>query len=342
MLRPFRRLHRLAQDEPGEALVQTAELEQEELTIMPKSWSKKPQPTALPAQLFKPKAQLAQSFLADPNYLYKLVHSVDDDSPGGRRVLELGCGTGSLTSRLFPRYPDMFGIELDQRAMRVLQEQVPGVTVIRSDVLMVNYTKVAELRGGPLTILGNLPFHVTTQVLFCLLDHAAGVRKVRVTMQKEVARRICAKPRTKDFGIPSVAFQLYTQPKILFDIPPTAFFPRPNVMCSYVEFDFEAGAERRAGLNVNPRDLRNLTQTAFNQRRKMLRNSLKQLLECHTTLIDELPPEYDYLRAQSLEPWEFVHLTQLMFGKKEFPKDRLYRAWRGEFGRRVRDKENYF
>merc|ERR1719291_1399658 len=105
-------------------------------------------------------------------------------------------------------------------------------------------------------------------------------------------------------------------------------------MSSYVQLDFESASERRRELGVDPRDLRNLTKMAFNQRNKKLSNSLIRLLNCHTTLMDELPLEYTNARAAHLEPWEYVHLTQLLFGKKEFQ-----RAWRGKNGRTVREGE---
>jgi 16S rRNA (adenine1518-N6/adenine1519-N6)-dimethyltransferase len=309
---------------------------QREGAIEPLSWLQKPKPPTLPPGLFAPKMSLSQNFLADPNYIFKMVSALKDSSPDGSRVIELGPGTGALTSRLAPRYPKMIGVELDQRAMRILAQKVPGTTVIRSDVLLVNYTKLAEIRGGPLNVIGNLPYHVTSQVLFTLADHARAVDSAYVTMQREVAERIVARPNSKKYGILSVAFQLYSDPKILFDLPPTAFFPRPNVISSYVKLDFKSAEERRLDLGVDPRDLRNFTNMAFRQRRKMLSNSLAKLLQCHTTLVDELPPEYAKLRPEQMEPWEFVHLTQMIFGKKEFPKH-LRRAWRGEFGRTVRD-----
>lgn len=293
--------------------------------IQPLSWLQKPKPPTLPADLFKPRESLSQTFLADPNYIFKMVSALDDESEGGKRMIELGPGTGAVTSRLWQRYPEMIGIEIDQRAMRVLSRSVPGATVIRSDVLLVNYTKLAELRGGPLSIVSNLPFHVASQV-----------RNAHVILQQEVAQRLVAKPNSKKYGIPSVVFQLYADPKILFHLPPTAYFPRPNVMTSYVKLDFEAAAERRRALGVDPRDLRNLTNTVFRYRRKMMQNSLSRILSCHTTLINKLPEEYAKLRPEQIEPWEFVHLTQLIFGKKEFPKH-FRRAWRGEFGRTVRD-----
>ncbi|CAK0847359.1 unnamed protein product [Prorocentrum cordatum] len=91
-----------------------------------------------------------------------MVRAVENDSPNGRTVVELGPGTGALTSRLHPRFPEMIGIELDQRALKVLAHKVPGMTCIRSDLLLVDYTKLAELRGGPLTIVGNLPWGLRT------------------------------------------------------------------------------------------------------------------------------------------------------------------------------------
>lgn len=303
--------------------------------IQPLSWLKKPKPPTLPPDLFRPKQSLSQNFLADPNYIFKMVNAMDDASEGGKRVIELGPGTGAVTARLWQRYPEMVGVELDQRAMRVLAEKVPGATVIRSDALLVNYTKLAEIRGGPLSVVGNLPFHVASQMLFVLADHARSVRNAHVILQKEVAQRIVARPNSKEYGILSVVFQLYADPKILFHMPPTCFFPRPNVMSSYIRLDFEAAQDRLLALNVDPRDLRNVTNMAFRYRRKMMRNSLERLLNCHTTLINQLPEEYATLRPNQIEPWEFVHLTQLIFGKKEFPRH-LRRAWRGEFGRTVR------
>lgn len=306
----------------------------EEAAIQPISWLQKPKPPALPPTLFKPKVSLAQRFIGDPNYLFKIVNEIDDESEGGKRVIELGPGTGAVTSRLWRKYPEMVGVEIDQRALRVLAQKVPGATVIRSDALLINYTKLAEIRGGPLTVASTLPFHVATQLVFTLLDHAPSIRNLNVVMQKEVADRVCARPGSKKYGIPSVAFQLYADVTKLFDIPPKAFVPEPEVFGSYVKLDFEAAKERRLALNVDPRDLRNLTTTAFRGRGKMMQNSLERLLRCHETLINKLPEEYAKVRPHQLEPWEFVHLTQLVFGKKEFPRHFRF-SWRGEFGRTV-------
>jgi len=309
----------------------------EDETVKPLSWLEKPKTQRLPVSLFAPKESLPMSFISDANYVQKIVASVEKDPEDtkGKRVLELGCGTGALTTKLKPRFPEMFGIELDSRALEVLQKEVPGTTVIRSDVLLVNYTKLAEIRGGPLTVVANLPFHVATQALFTLADHAAAIKTAYFVMPKAMGKRICARPMTKDYGLPSVAFQLYSDPTILFDMPSTAFLPRPKVDTCLLRVDFEAAAERRLGLGVNPRDLRNVTKTAFHQRGKMIRGSLRKLLECHTTNIGALPMDYEETRAYQLEPWEYVHLTQQIFGEEEFPRH-LYRAWRGEFGRKVK------
>lgn len=314
----------------------------EQVALMPRGLvaENKPRPPTLPADLFKPKGSLSQCFMADPNYIWKITREVDDESPNGRRLIELGPGTGALTVGLLKRYPEMIGIELDQRAIRQLAVNAPGAHVIRTDALLVNYTKVAEIRGGPLTIIGNLPYHVTSQILFALADHSASIRKAYVTMQWEVAKRIVAKPGCKAYNTLSVAFQLYADCKLLFDIPPNAFFPRPSVNSAFVEIDFEAARERREAMEVDPRDLRNVTNTVFGHRSRMLRNSLVGLLGCHTTKIRRLPPEYEELRPHFLEPQEHVRLTQELFGKKPFPRH-LRRAWRGEYGRVVRDNPSH-
>ena len=134
----------------------------------------------------------------------------------------------------------MVAVEIDGRAVELLEETYPApFTVLHSDVLAVDYTKLAAARGGRLSVIGNLPYYITSQILFCLCDHHASVGRAVVTMQHEVALRLVAKPRTKDYGILSVVFQLYASPKIAFKIPHTAFYPQPKVTSALVAIDLD-------------------------------------------------------------------------------------------------------
>ncbi|CAM9870352.1 unnamed protein product, partial [Pylaiella littoralis] len=282
----------------------------------------KRKPPSLPQGEFRPKQSLGQNYLSDQNYVMKICNHFGDTSEGGRRVLELGPGTGALTQVLHERFPDMLAVDIDQRAVELLGNSLPSLNVVMSDVLQLDYTKLAELRGGPLSVIGNLPYHITSQILFTLCDHYQSVRRAVVTMQLEVAQRVVAKPSTKQYGILSVVFQLYARPQVLFQIPPTVFYPQPSVTSALISLDFTG-----KGPGINQACLKSVLSAAFQQRRKMLRQSLKSLLRAGQTL----PEEFATRRPEQLEPLEFVTLTRAVFGDSaELPKGT--KAWRGMRG----------
>ena len=176
-------------------------------------------PFSLPPGQFKPKQSLGQNFLSDQNYVLKIVDALQDDSVEGCRVVELGPGPGALSRMLIKRYPKMTAVEIDQRAVAFLGEKLPALNVVNMDVLDCDWTTMAQQRGGKINVIGNLPFYITSQILFSLADHWRAVNKAVVTMQYEVAERIIARPKSKQYGILSVVFQLYGNPKMNFKIP---------------------------------------------------------------------------------------------------------------------------
>jgi 16S rRNA (adenine1518-N6/adenine1519-N6)-dimethyltransferase len=262
----------------------------------------------LPAGEFRPKQSLGQNYLSDQNYVQKICNEFGDPSEGGTTVVELGPGAGALTQVLFKRYPKMIAVDIDDRAVELLKEAMPELGVVRSDVLQINYSSLARARGGKLSVIGNLPYHITSQILFSLCDHYRAVRGAVVTMQLEVAQRIVAPPGTKEYGILSVVFQLYSRPRLLFQIPPTVFYPQPKVTSALLRFDF-----RGKGPGVNQADLRRVLTKAFQQRRKMLRQSLKSLLKPG----QELPEAFATRRPEHLSPLEFVALTKFLYGDSD-------------------------
>ncbi len=288
-------------------------------------------PPTLPGGEFRPKQSLGQNFLSDQNYVLKLVNALVDKSPGGRLVVELGPGPGALTRVLHMRYPEMLAVEIDPRAVALLNEAMPKLKVVQSDVLQVDWTALAELRGGPLSVIGNLPYHITSQILFCLLDNHRAIRQAVVTMQVEVAQRIIAPPRCKDYGILSVLFQLYTKPSINFKIPPTVFYPQPKVTSALVTLDFLQTPDGSPLFDVDPGDLKQVLNLSFQQRRKMLRQSLKGLLA--TRGLPPLDDTWATKRPEELAPPQFVELTRLLFGPASAKKpgtaeDEQTRVWR--------------
>jgi len=267
-------------------------------------------PFTLPPGKFRPKQSLGQNFLSDQNYVVKICDALSEDSEKGCRVVEVGPGPGALSRVLVQRYPSMTAIELDQRAVAFLGEKLPGLEVIRQDVLEVDWQSLANTKGGPVSVIANLPYYIVSQVLFSFADAQPHIRQAVVTMQLEVADRITAKPSTKAYGIPSVVFQLYAQPKLNFKIPPSVFFPKPNVDSALVTLDFTKPHPQLH--RVHGDHLRKVVTTAFRQRRKMMRASLREMIEAEGLT---LPERWSTLRPEQLQPEDFLQLTADLFGE---------------------------
>lgn len=205
-------------------------------------------PFTLPPGKFRPKQSLGQNYLSDQNYVNKIIDAfvlarselgLDKEDPSGRRVVEIGPGTGALSRTLLPLFPDMRAIEIDQRAVALLNEKLPDFNVRHQDALTYDwFTHANQSSQGHISIVANLPYHVVSQILFGLADSHRVIDLAVVTAQWEVGARITAPPRTKDYGIPSVIFQLYGKTKLLFKIPPKVFFPVPKVDSALISIDF--------------------------------------------------------------------------------------------------------
>ncbi|MDZ7689911.1 MAG: 16S rRNA (adenine(1518)-N(6)/adenine(1519)-N(6))-dimethyltransferase RsmA [Balneolaceae bacterium] len=180
----------------------------------------------------------------------------------GHRIIEIGPGTGLLTEKLLERCNDVVAVELDQRAVEVLSEKFPKLRVIHKDVLETDFQELS-IGKEKTHAVGNLPYYITSQILFLLLENRSYMADALLMMQKEVAERIVADIRTKDYGILSVQTQLMSTPEILFDVPRQVFSPQPNVNSAMVRLTFDKGA-----LACNDQELKTVVRTAFNQRRK--------------------------------------------------------------------------
>lgn len=192
------------------------------ITTTSSSLSAEATPT-LPSGAFKPKQSLGQNFLRDGNTVTKILKAFHKDATRYRatvdKIVELGPGAGALTDPLVKTYgTDVLQcIEIDPRSVELLSEKHPNLLVHHQDVLQVDYPKMAQEVGQPLVVFGNLPYYITSQILFALADasHFGAVDCATVTMQWEVAQRMVASIKTKDYGILSVVFQLYGKHEIL-------------------------------------------------------------------------------------------------------------------------------
>jgi 16S rRNA (adenine1518-N6/adenine1519-N6)-dimethyltransferase len=253
---------------------------------------------------FRPKKTLGQHFLIDPNTIRKIVAAVE--APPSARVVEIGPGQGALTGPLLERFPDLTAIEVDARAVSFLEDRFPGLDVRKLDVLAADWEDLKGHTDRPLYVVGNLPYNITSQILFGLME-AYCVDRAVLTMQREVAERLVALPRTKAYGILSVIVQLLTDPTVCFHLSPNVFYPKPDVWSSTVRLDW-TDSKRQIAPAEAPH-LRRVVRAAFNQRRKMLRNSLAGIV--FERGID-LPDEVASKRAEELSPAEFLSLTRLL------------------------------
>jgi 16S rRNA (adenine1518-N6/adenine1519-N6)-dimethyltransferase len=217
---------------------------------------------------------LGQHFLLDQNLTGRIARAADPLDQG--TVFEIGPGPGGLTrSLLATGARKMIAIERDTRflpALHDLQQAYPGrLEIVEADALEIDPTIVGD---APRQIVANLPYNVSTPLLLGWLSKIDAFTALTLMFQKEVADRLLASPRSKDYGRLSVATQFHCTIKPLFQVPPSAFTPPPQVMSTVVQLRPRLDRAR----DVDPRLLERVTAAAFGQRRKMLRAALKSLL----------------------------------------------------------------
>jgi len=313
----------------------------------------------LPSGSFHPKQSLGQNYINDGNTVHKILRAFHDDATKDGReihnIIEMGPGAGALTDALVKIYgvECLECIELDTRAIDLLNGKHPQLKVHHDDVLQVNYPAMAREQGRPLVVVGNLPFYITSQILFCLADasHVGAIDCATVTMQWEVADRMVAPTNCKDYGILSVVFQTYANVKRHFKIRNTVFYPKPKVDSALVGLHFLRPEQLRRRLaGVDPVDFRRVVTTAFRQRRKTMRKNLRHLVlhdicdgdkeraaAIFNTAAPTLPKsvqeaakagdlyckkqrlckDWASQRPENLTPGQFIELTRLLYGPAE-------------------------
>jgi 16S rRNA (adenine1518-N6/adenine1519-N6)-dimethyltransferase len=216
-----------------------------------------------------PKRSLGQNFVVDPNTVRRVAR-LAEVGPGDH-VVEIGAGLGALTFALVETGARVTAVEVDRGLVEVLKETVPpAVEVIHADARRLDWPAV--LRDEPAVLVANLPYNIATPLVADVLDEVPLVTRLLVMVQLEVARRLCARPRTSEYGAVTVKVDYWATARIVGKVAPSVFLPRPNVESALVSI------ERRSSPAVPeavPRQLLfELVRTAFGQRRKTLRRSL--------------------------------------------------------------------
>lgn len=258
-------------------------------------------------ELYKPKKFLGQNFLVDENIAKKIVASLvisENDT-----VIEIGPGQQALTKHLSGLTNNFYAVELDRSIYEKLKTEYEGrINLIHSDFLKTDLDKDFGSVSDPdrkLKIIGNIPYNITTEILFKLFNHSGIIETAVLMMQREVAKRLVSRPDTKDYGILAVQTQFYTRSELLFHVPPTAFFPKPNVTSSVVKFHFD----KDISILENKVLFKEVVRESFGQRRKTMRNSLKKLMERYEINEKDIAG-FDFTRRpENLTPSEFVTLS---------------------------------
>ena len=216
--------------------------------------------------------RFGQHFLVDDVVIDGIVRAIDPRP--GQALVEIGPGLGALTQPVLERCGALTVIELDRDLAARLRQRA-ALTVVESDVLKVDFAALsAQMGGRPLRVIGNLPYNISTPILFHLLDYTAQVQDQHFMLQKEVVERMAAAPGNKAYGRLSVMLQWRYRIEDVLDVPPEAFDPPPRVDSAVVRM-----VPLRADLSVDAQRLSELVAVAFSQRRKLLRHTLGRWME---------------------------------------------------------------
>ena len=248
------------------------------------------------------KKALGQHFLTDQSIAQAIVAALTNDPAAPRDVLEIGPGMGVLTQYLLKREDiDPMMIEIDSESVEYLLTHFNGMPgkLIEGDYLKLNVSKFFK---GQYRVIGNFPYNISSQIFFKILDDKDNVPEVVCMIQKEVADRIAEKPGSKTYGILSVLLQAWYDIDYILSVGPGAFCPPPKVHSAVIRLRRNS----RADLGCDEKLFKMVVKTAFNQRRKTLRNALKPLIK---EGMDTTDPVFD-LRAERLSVEDFIALTK--------------------------------
>ena len=267
----------------------------------------------LRASDFRPSKKLGQNFLIDENVARKLVRLLE---PRENEVfLEIGAGAGALTLPLAEKGVRLFAVEIDRRLAKVLRATVKdfqNAEVVEKDILRVDIPRLlagaATRRGvkpGRIEVLGNLPYRITTQIILFLIENRSCIGRTLLTVQKEYAERLLARPGTRQYGSISVLVRFYAEVERVMSISPRCFFPKPDVSSSVLRMEFR---ERPAVPVKDETSFVSVVRAAFSHRRKMVLNSIAERFDLEK---NTLAPLFRLARVDGTKRAEQLELQEL-------------------------------
>jgi 16S rRNA (adenine1518-N6/adenine1519-N6)-dimethyltransferase len=257
----------------------------------------------------RPRKRFGQHFLSQPATALRIVQSAELSDADA--VVEIGPGLGCLTRLISCRVRNLHLIELDKEMAEYLRERIPAekAVIYQQDALAFDFRSLFEMAKRRLIVLGNLPYNISSPLMFHLLECFPTIERAVFMVQKEVGMRFAAAPCTKDYGVLTVLLGIYSNVDMLFSVGPRQFYPPPKVGSAVLRFDFVQRGP--AGLNFT--FLRKLVSKAFQQRRKTLANSLQGVFGLSAIAVGEALEEAEIdpkRRPETLCAQEFLTLAR--------------------------------
>lgn len=263
---------------------------------------------------FRFSKSLGQNFLIDGNIVRNIVKKAGitkDDC-----VLEIGPGIGTLTEELALNAKKVLAVEIDRNLIPILDQTIgkyKNVEVIHNDILKVDIAKLIDekLEGGPIKVVANLPYYVTTPIIAKLIEEKLNIDSIVVMVQKEVAERMAAPPGSKIYGSLSVLIDYYTRPEIILSAPKTVFMPQPKIASSVIKLNIKSELA-----DVESEKLFKVVRASFSKRRKTILNALSTYgfdIEKDTirACLDQCGISHSE-RAERISTEEFIRITKCL------------------------------
>lgn len=263
---------------------------------------------------FKFSKSLGQNFLIDGNILKKIGNSGNITAED--YVLEIGPGIGTLTEELALRAKKVVAVELDNTLIPILEETIGkynNVEVIHGDILKVDIEKLIndKLNGGPIKVVANLPYYVTTPIIGKLIEDNLNIDSIIVMVQKEVAERMVAQPGGKEYGTLSVFINFYCQPEIIVKVPKTVFMPQPKIDSAIIKLKIKKELPE-----IDRDKFSKVVKASFSKRRKTIINSLSSYgFNIDKDIIREVLENANIdlnIRAENLSIEDFIKISKTL------------------------------
>ncbi|ADL41688.1 dimethyladenosine transferase [Caldicellulosiruptor obsidiansis OB47] len=261
-----------------------------------------------------PNKKLGQNFLIDENVVRKIILFSQTE---GKEVIEIGAGPGTLTIYLAKTAQKVFAVEIDKKILNVLKEvcqNLSNVQIVNSDFLELNVKNLTK--GNKIYVVGNLPYYVTSQILFKLFEERECIEKFTIMVQKEVAQRLLAEPGTKEYGNLTVAMNFYCEIEDYFYVSKNVFYPKPEVDSTVLRARFKIEKP-----NIDEKKFFKIVHACFSTRRKTILNALSNHFDIEKDKLKRIinMAEVDEnLRAEDLSLDDYIRLYKCF--EEEFLK----------------------